>query len=431
MINNIFRGSFKKQGEFILSTPLCGMYALEGEFCSKSINFCRMLFILPLLLFSYIQFSYSQAVGYSGLELNKTVPYYDFFTDIDDFFANELAGHVNTDYRRVKVLNSDLRSSLRNLNGIEEVSDLDYCVAWTVDRYFEKTEPNFYDNLIIENSVFLEGMIYIYSIRHNSIADSKKIYFNKLSRDTHDNLKEEILKEAVILFRNFIRQLDSRLNVLSVVDRKVFFAEFDRGMDSGVRRGNYLRTADGGLAMITMVKDDAAFGYIIIPPKNENDVYYRLIKNDFDFKIKGGAYFHRDSNENVLFSPELNFSLFIPVIQYFKPFIDSTFLFIMSEGDLFVPIFLSTGVELYFDLYFIRFYHNAGIGALFSPNTDRVIRSDSFFLHTFGGISGRITSDISIFTDFGYRFVVSDNFFKDWGISLSGFSLKAGIGIVF
>jgi hypothetical protein len=389
------------------------------------------IFALLFLLFIHPQLSYSQVVGYSGVELNKSVPYHEFFSDIDDFFANELAGYVNTDYRRVKVLNSDLRAALRNLNEIAELSDLDYCVAWTIDRYIEKTEPNFYDNLIIENTVFLEGVIYIYSIQHNSIVDSKKIYFNKLSRDTHANLKNEILKEIVILFRNFIRQLDSKLNVPGVVDRKFFFVEFDRGIDSGIRRGNYLRTADGGLVMITGVKDTTASGYIIIPSKNENDVYYKLIKNDFEFKIKGGVYFHRDSNENVLFSPELNLSLFIPVVQYFKPFIDSSFLFLMSEGEVFVPIFLSTGVEVFFDFYFIRFYHNAGIGALFSPNAERVIRSDSFFLHTFGGISGRINSDISIFTDFGYRFVVSDNFLKDWGVSLSGFSLKAGIGIVF
>ncbi|HBD95409.1 MAG: hypothetical protein A2015_05935 [Spirochaetes bacterium GWF1_31_7] len=391
----------------------------------RAIFFIIALFILPILKVNAV------SVGFTTIQAPKSNVADQFSSLLNDILLYELTELDGIQYSRVNLLHNDLHSNLKKLNTYPEVKDLDYCISTSIDRFIIKSEPNFYDYEIIENNVRIEGFFYIYSIKNNMITDSKKFSINIISREENSVLEQNALNEIVIIFRKFIKQIELQSNYVEITDQKLFLIQINSGFIQGFKNGDYLRSSDGGLIKLTRVKDDSSSGYVITPSKKDSVQYHKLLKSDFEFKISFGSAFLTKNNTEIIPVPDLLFSLYIPALQFLKPFIDASFIFTVSDNRLLVPIFVSTGVEAFFDIYFITMYHKIGIGALFSPDSDGILMSDSFFFNTFGGISARVSPEIKLFIEGGYRFIVKEKFAATWGYSLSSPSIRGGIGIVF
>ena len=83
------------------------------------------------------------------------------------------------------------------------------------------------------------------------------------------------------------------------------------------------------------------------------------------------------------------------------------------------------------ELYIHRFEADLGlmIGALFSPDLNRNYQLDSIVVRPYLHLSALLITSVKLFSEFGYRFVMEGNFYKEWEIDLKGIYFAFGIGV--
>jgi|GEM_PF-5719810 len=419
-----------------------------------------IFFILFLLLIIQKLVCENYKIGISRLYVKNKSNDFDFFLNIEDNIISVISEYISNDFYALeiefkkedfieilkKIKDNNLALADYEKKVFEEIKDLDYVINIEILFFDLEKEPDFYDTDKFWNAVSLGFKISLIDCKEYSIIEEENIYVEFSSDKDLTGTKDECIRILSKKAKSAVKDLT--IFKLKAYPTKIgpIFIWLDKGKNDGLRAQNILIAYEENEYSIiehTVVKiikafDDRSLAIIMYTKGNLTDKYYfiKKYKINLEIQLSGGFSFSDPENNvastNDYFSilPFANIRALIPVgITFFRPLIQLEFNIFYLDNKLLLPFTFETGCQGEFFIH--RFGIDLGftVGALFAPDKNNNYSLDTVIIRPYIHLSVMPVTTVKLFAEFGYRFYVEGNFYKDWEVNLNGMYLSFGLSV--
>ena len=329
---------------------------------------------------------------------------------------------------------------------INEIKNLDYCIAFEVPFFYIKEEMDFYD--VEKFYHYFKSTLKILTL---DCKNKKIIGEENITVEFKSDIEKGLVLDKGI--ENTIKKLKSYLDYQSIFREKIYpveigklFIRFNKGKLNGIKPQDVLvsygneeyETKEKSAVRIIKADDRESIASILYTDgRITKDQYFNKIsKINLEIQLGGGFSLADKRNPVISKTPDITILPFgtirtlIPVgIAFFRPAFQVDFNFFYLDNKFLMPFTFEAGCQGEFNIH--RFGIDAGLllGALFSPDKNRNYKIDSVVLRPYLHLSVLALTTVKIFGEVGYRYYIEGVFYKNWDVDLKGPYFLFGIGI--
>lgn len=422
------------------------------------------LFILFLIISTFKIFPDSYKIGMTRIysQFKKYHPEFHFelensimsvISDLPSkgFFAlniNEDTQVLENIINAIKENSDDIHSVLNNsqINIINELKDVDICMAFKIGLLRIKKEMDFYDTDKYWTIITSEINIIIIDTRTNILLEKINIEIETRSSKDLKNAVTSAVNKLTLKVKNFINGLTLFKTKLYPLKSGPLFIRLNKGINDGIRTQNILISytdnkfvvQEKSVIKIIRSNDETSIGTVLYSNGKitGKDFFTKSQKIDLEIQLAGGFVLADPENPVLTTNPYISILSFgsvralIPVrLPYFRPTVQFELNFFYQDNKVLLPFSFETGCQGEFNIH--RFGIDGGftIGALFSPDNNNTYQLDSIIIRPYIHLSGLIITNIEMFGEFGYKYLFEGNFYQNWNIDLKGPYFSFGIGV--
>ncbi len=425
----------------------------------------HLLFILLLFLSSFNIFCNNQKIGITRLYSPYKKIDLNFHLNLEDKLMDAISDIPSKEFYALNLQNkfTDIKQSLKlwreNTNDItspkidkkysniiNEIKNLDYCIAYEIVFYQIKKERDFYDIDKFWLVFKLDLRVLIIDCMNKTFIEEYDILVEFKSEKEKSEVIKDGLKKVLKKFRLYLEDSSSFKLKIHLTKIKPVFVWIDAGKKDGIKPQNILisyeedkyKTQEHTVLRIIKADKDKSLANILYTKGNLNkkQFFTKASKINLEIQLGGGFSISNKDNPVRLTTQGVSILSFasirglIPVgIPFFRPGFQVEFNFFYLDNKLLLPFTFETGCQG--ELYIHRFEADIGlmIGALFSPDLNNNYQLDSVVIRPYLHLSGMLVTQVKIFGEFGYKFFMEGNLYKNWKIDLKGIYFSFGIGV--
>lgn len=329
---------------------------------------------------------------------------------------------------------------------LDELHEVDYCLAFDVMLFKIYKERDFYDVNTFFYNFDLRLTVILIDCNNNKIIDENVISVEFKKEDTQANVITHgirLLKGELFTYLN-----ESALFQLKVHPVKInpIFIHLDKGKKDGIKPQDVLAAYDNNdyrikhntVVRVVKADEDTAVANILytndVPRKNA--YFTKMSFINLEIQVAGGFVLgdvnNNISTKNDMFSFLSSASLraLIPVgLAFFRPVVQFEFNFFYLTNRLIIPFSFETGCQGEIRIH--RFQLDPGllIGALFAPDEENNYYLDSVVIRPYIHASVLTSHRFKLFAEYGYKFYMQNIFYNEFKIDLKGMYFSFGFAI--
>jgi hypothetical protein len=360
-----------------------------------------------------------------SLDLNRSI--YDLNKNFDLWKKSDLSNDQN--YK-------DIESQF------EEIKDMDILIASQVTYLVSGEEKDFYDTNIINYRTKLEFQIAIYDVKSRTLIDENTIEIDYLSKVSLDDSKNQVISYSKKKIDLFLSEVSKFKEEIHAIKGEKLFIWIDAGRSKGIRVGNILTYFDTNdsinrehtVVQVIKVEEDKSLANILYTKGDVSDKAKFIKTNKINLELQLGAGFALTglTVDPVTIFPAADIRFLIPVgLIYFHPLLQLEFNFYYKDTKILVPFTFETGFLGKYNIHRFEFSSGFNVGVLFSPDTNNTLQADSAVLRPYLQLAALVNTGFKVYGEFGYKYYIEDNFYKNWKIDLTGVYFIFGFGVTF